>query len=74
MSKWFGLGAVVLIALIITGSYIQGYYHAKAEAAIDNAKANEAQEEERRETNAAVNRLDNTGLRDAILRGNGKSK
>ena len=67
MSKWFGLGAVVLIALIVTGAYWQGYRHHAALDLIEDAATAQAQQDEQREIQNAVNRLDDTGLRDTIL-------
>lgn len=74
MKTYFTLGAIGLTVLLVGAAFWQGYNYRGTVEELRNMKATQQQEEERRETNAAVNRLDNTGLRDAILRGNGKSK
>ena len=67
MSKWFGLGAVVLITLIVTGAYWQGWRNRGITEELKDAKADQEQLDEQREIQNAVNKLDDTGLRDTIL-------
>lgn len=67
MSRWLGLLTIILICLVITGAYWQGYYQRKAQEDVENAKATQAQLDEQREIQNAVNKLDDTGLRDTIL-------
>ena len=75
MSKWVGLGAVVLIALIVSGAYWQGWRNRGITEELKDAKADQEQLDERREIQNAVNKLDDTGLRDTILGvPNGKGK
>lgn len=67
MSKWVALGAVIFIVLIITGAYWQGYNHRGEVEKVRNAEADKAQLDEEREIRNAVNKLDDTGLRNTIL-------
>lgn len=67
MSKWVALGAIVFLAVIISGAYWQGYNYAKKVKELENARATQAQLDEQREIQNAVNKLDDTGLRDTIL-------
>lgn len=73
MSNYFTFGAIALVAVVVGAAFWQGYNYGGKVKELENARADQAQLEDRRETNAAVNRLDDTGLRDTILH-NGKNK
>lgn len=66
MAKWLALAAVVAIAAIIASAYISGRRYALREAELANAKADQAQADEAREIKNAIEKLDDTGLRDAF--------
>lgn len=67
MSKWFAAGAVIFLALVVAGAWLQGYAYRGEVEKIADAKADAEQLEEQREIQNAVNKLDDTGLRDTIL-------
>lgn len=67
MSKWVSLAVIGLIALAISGAYWQGWRNRGISEELKDAQANQAQLDERREIQNAVNKLDDTGLRDTIL-------
>jgi len=74
VSKWVGLAAVIGIALIISGAYWQGWRNRGVAEELKDAQANQEQLDENREIQNAVNRLDDTGLRDGILGMRGEDK
>ena len=67
MSRWVSLAVIGLIVLVISGAYWQGWRNRGISEELENAKADQAQLDEHREIQNAVNRLDDTGLRDTIL-------
>jgi len=67
MAKWFAAGAVVFLILLISGAYWQGYIYRGTVERLRDAKADQEQLDEQREIQNAVNKLDDTGLRDTIL-------
>lgn len=67
MSNVYGVMAgLALVAAIVTATWYHGYSQRGVEEELKNAKANQEQLDEQREIKNAVEKLDDTGLRNAI--------
>jgi archaellum component FlaG (FlaF/FlaG flagellin family) len=66
LAKWITTGAVVFICVIISTAYWVGKLSERQANELANAKADQAQADEAREIKNAVEKLDDTGLRDAF--------
>jgi hypothetical protein len=67
LSKYLALSAIVLVVGAISGAYFIGKGDGKQVCEMGNLKADQAQADESREIKNAIEKLDDTGLRDTIL-------
>lgn len=66
MSKYLAIAAVLSVIGALTAAYFTGRGDGRTSCLLENAVADQAQMDESREIKNAVEKLDDTGLRDAF--------